>query len=729
MFKPRYILLIVLLANFKMIMAQEDLYVKLTDAKKNPSKVKYLHVDGDQSSLDTLNNYITRFGHLSGIAIEGKVTDDASLWKSLYQLRLLEQLIFLNNDLSNIQLGGSSSTIKELWISGSKRLSSATLTSTFTQCKYLQVLRINEMDDKVTPATINTLKLLRYVQFTNCKWNFDDIASQLKYCKKLRYLDLSENRFQIIGRHIKQLPDVRYLDLSGNELTEISSRFKSVKGLDSLILNRNQFTNIEPIAQLIQNIPLSYVAFDEDTVVNKDDISYLLPGKEIVWSDDKITDNKFILPKGHSGLDSYAKIDSISFYRAQENFSGGSAVKLLSPAYIEYDQLYFPNPLKKYDSLSFAKRYLDSSYIYTNKINYQNNTPEGYYYPLKYDKAHRNWYKKKRLKKIVHPKHSYVLISILDSPKEMEGSILFAVNINDPESKREDLKAYSGIVWEALGYSDRKLFEQELIQQKAWSDVRFTFDQEKTEYRIELKGRFENTSVVVQPRKSTDLTNLKDMDKTGPKMADRYTKALGKSAIHFNKELIKTKQKLLRPYDKELKSLWGIVEAKMSDEEKAWTKDNWLEYYKKVKANEFYLLANKQLGIQYLSRYLESQHFLRSNGLDFYVGQKWVNFELLNKDSTMLDIKDYCMIDMDRKLVKYYKATNDNQILYEPFHKYMLITQLKDGRVVYLDSRQLLALKDSSKLVIDNESFIDSNISNAMFFKIYVLSIMNKLNY
>jgi hypothetical protein len=520
-----------------------------------------------------------------------------------------------------------------------------------------------------------------------------------------------------------------FLDLSSNELTEISPRLKSLKTLDSLILNRNQITNIEPIAKYLPNSTLNYLVFDDDTLVNKDGIAYMLPGKEIIWSDNKRIANQFVLPKGEILDAQQNKIDSISFENKEIQVSGNSSIKLLSPAFIEYDQLYFPNPLKKYDSLKFAKRYLDSSYIYTQKINYQNNTPEGYYYPLKYDKAHQNWYKKKRLKKIVHQKHSYVLVTLLNSPKELEGSVLFELNINDVKSKRDDLKAFEGIVWEALSYNSKKRFEEEIITQKAWSDVRIVFDEAKTEYRVELKGRFKNATVFVQPRKSTDLGNLKDMEKSAPKMAERYKKALSKNEIQFNKELIKSKQKLLRPCDKELKNLWGIVEAKMSDEEKGWTKDVWLQYYKAVKKNEFTLLANNELGIQYLSRYLESQGFMRSNGLDFYVGQKWVNFELLSKDSSNLDIKDYCIIDMDRKLVKYYKATNDHQILYEPFHKYMFITQLKDGRVVYLNDKQLLALKGSGQLLIDKDSIINSDISNGVFFKNYILNTLNSLNY
>ncbi len=729
MVKLKYIMLLLMVVQFQVGGAQSELYVNLSTAKKDPVKVKYLVVNGDKESLDTLNYYIARFGHLSGLAIEGKVYNEESLWKSLYQLRLLEQLIFLNNELSTIQLGGSSSTVKELWITGSKKLSSKNLTSIISQIKYLQVLKINEIEDNVTPNTIKDLKLLRFAQITNCNWKFDDIVSQLGNCKALKYLDLSENRFQIISRHIKQLPDVVFLDLSGNELTEISPRLKNLKTLDSLILNRNQITTIEPVAKYLQNTTLNYVVFDDDTIVNKDGIAYLLPGKEIVWLDNKITVNQFVLPKGKVKDSQKNKIDSISFENTQIQVSGNSSVRLLSPAYIEYDQLYFPNPLKKYDSLNFAKRYLDSSYIYTQKITYQNNTPEGFYYPLKYDKAHQNWYKKKRLKKIVHQKHSYILVTLLNSPKEMEGSVLFVININDIKSKRDDLKAFEGIVWEAFNYNSKKLFEEEIITQKAWSDVRIAFDETKTEYRIALKGRFKNATVLVQPRKSTDLGNSKDMEKTAPKMADRYKKALSKNEIHFNKELIKTKQKLLRPYDKELKNLWGIVEAKMSDEEKGWTKDVWLEYYKAVKENEFTLLANKELGIQYLSCYLESQSFMRSNGLDFYVGQKWVSFELLSKDSTNLDIKDYCIIDMDRKLVKYYNATNNHQILYEPFHKYMFITQLKDGRVVYLNDKQLLALKGSGKLLIDKESIINSDISNGVFFKKYILNTLNALNY
>jgi hypothetical protein len=59
----------------------------------------------------------------------------------------------------------------------------------------------------------------------------------------------------------------------------------------------------------------------------------------------------------------------------------------------------------------------------------------------------------------------------------------------------------------------------------------------------------------------------------------------------------------------------------------------------------------------------------------------------------------------------------------------MFITQLKDGRVVYLNDKQLLALKGSGQLLIDKDSIINSDISNGVFFKNYILNTLNSLNY
>ena len=713
----------------------QSLYHPLSFAIKNPEKTKFILVKGDSISLDSLNHNIDMFAHLSGLAVYGKVEKENSLWESLYKLRLLEQIILIDNDLKRIQIGGSSSTVKEIWISGSNKLNYESLNAVLSQTKYLQVLRLNGFDDVRVPSSISKLKLLNTAQFTNCNWTFKDIAELLKECKQLTYLDMSDNKFQIVGRETKFLPNLKYWDLSGNDLADSPLKMKYLTKLDTFIINRNKIENKVPTAEKLESLFIRYLILDKDSTHLQDKIRYSLPGKEIVWTDKKITNSSFVLPEGDFVEIEANKFDSISFTKRIDKYNTeSSSIKPLSPAYIVYDKLNFPNPLIDFDTASFSTRYLNPDYIYTHKINNQNHTKSGYFYPLKYDKSHKNWYKKKRQRKLNHNLHSYITIIVVKSPKDFKGNVLINYFINTLESTRTELQAYKGLVWEAIEFKSKKDFEREFIKQKAWSDIRIEYDVNGQPNKLIFKGRFENKTLLVIALKSSNPNDVNDLEKICAQMSDRYSKILTKSESNFNRNLEKSRQRALRPESKEIDALWEIVKAEMSEEEKAWSSEEWMSYYEKIKKNEFSILAKHNVSIPYLSRYLESQGFKSSTGFDFYAGQKWMDFDLMSIDfetcdSISLPLKDYCLIDVDRKVVKYFKADKSNKILFEPFHQFIFVGQLTDNRVVTLNYQQILSIIKNGKLILGNADFVEYKMTNAKFYKKNILSVLNNLNY
>jgi hypothetical protein len=57
------------------------------------------------------------------------------------------------------------------------------------------------------------------------------------------------------------------------------------------------------------------------------------------------------------------------------------------------------------------------------------------------------------------------------------------------------------------------------------------------------------------------------------------------------------------------------------------------------------------------------QGFNKSLGVEFYIGQKCKSIKVLNTDSTVIKFSDYCLKDLDRKLVKYYESDTLDKIL------------------------------------------------------------------
>ena len=194
----------------------------------------------------------------------------------------------------------------------------------------------------------------------------------------------------------------------------------------------------------------------------------------------------------------------------------------------------------------------------------------------------------------------------------------------------------------------KESFSQRFINQKAWSDLRIEFD--GNVFTVKLKGRYFDDEFTARLRYKRDPDLMKDIEKNMDKAFERYEKASGREELRFNKSLSKLKNKELRPYEKELKALWKKVESKMSEEEKAMTHDEWLEYYEKVKASEFSLLQSSQLNLAYLARYMVSQGFQEKRSNDFYVGQRWIEATLINEGDT-LSIKQLCIVNLDQKIV------------------------------------------------------------------------------
>lgn len=726
-----YIGSVLLVLVLQLGFTQKGLYVPFEKAKENPEQVRFLYIAGDSISMEEFKEMAPSFSSLAGLAVDGKVGNSEHLWSALLKLNMLQELILKNNELKQLNIGASSSTLQLLWIIGSPKISSANIDRALEQAEYLRSLRIIGIEDPALPTRLGQLNILENLQISQTNWQFELILSLLNP-NHIKSLNLSDNNFQSIGKGLKSFKKISCLDLSGNELMDLPKQMKHLNALDSLVLNRNHLTKIQDEVKSLQKLAFSYLVLPEDSVTNRDDFEYALPGKEILWSNNVIHNKALEIPLTyHIDKKKVVNEESINLKYAYESISGSSKSVLLSPAYLIYETLHFANPLKSFDSTTYEDRYLDSTYQYVKKMQYQNLTEDGHYYKLKYNSGHGNWYKGKKKRKIKHRKHSPLLIEVLKTPSELEGIILFSIKEHSERTKRKELNVYKSMVWETMEHVDEASFKEAVITQKLWSDVRINYDSASMEHTITLKGRYETISFPVQGRKLLDLTNIEAVIKTYAKLDIKYQKNLAKNGARFNKKIIKKKKKRLKPHKKETYKLWNMVEEKMSDEEKEMDRYQWRQYYAEMKKNEFGLLSKVPLDMAYLSRLVEAHQFTRVRGNDFFVGQKRMAFSIIDEDSSIQTVKDFCLFDLDRKLVKYFDGDSLNYIQFAPFHQYIAFGQLEDGKVFEIDNEQIIQLwnkGENGKFIIPKR--IDFGYStNGAFYKQELFPIMKELVY
>ena len=712
--------------------AGSENYIALEKALENPEKAKHIEVNCDSISFSVLQERISDFMHLSGIAFIGAPKQESKIWEVLSHLRMLEQVLFIDNNLTEVKVGGSSSTIKKLWLKGSPNINVNSLNTVLRKANYIQYLRLDSIQSEVYPFEIGKLELLKELQISNSTWRSRILFMIAGRCEKLKRLDLHSNNFQFIGNEIKRVNHIRYLDISGNGLSKLPKALVKLNKVDTLVLNRNGFTQYDELSKKLKTMRLAHLITDIDSIISVEDFEYSLPGMTIDWSNLILENYSFTLP--HNFLQpkkNKSSIDSIQLQKLSFKALGSSSLKLRSPAYIIYDNVEMPNPLKDFDTIRFLSRFNSREYEVTDKIAVQNHTRDQKYHPLKKNKKTGLFEKKKSLKKIKHYKHSPVQLFIEEPPKEYEELILFKVQ----SEKTDVLKNYARIVWEAIDYNTgNENFKNKFIKQKSWSDVRlFKEEGEKGIHRLVFKGRFQDDSLFVIPRELNKLGDEKFtekyLEKTVPKLFVKYEKNLVKIEKKFNKNLTRAIKKAQRKDIRRITALWAQIEAKMTDEEKEMNKPDWVRYCQNILENEFPLLAREKFQLIYLTRFLNSQGFKESKGQDFFVGQKWKSIGLLNSDSSAQEIKDYCLIDLDRRLVKYYEADSVSKILVEPFHNYQFIAQLKSGQVVSLNPAKTKQLLNNETYSIEPKVLVNPNITNASFFRQHILREVNKLVY
>lgn len=697
-------------------------FSSIKDAIKDPKATKFIDLRADSASLELLRDHVKSFAHLRGLALQGRVENTEALWTILSELQLLEYLFFLDNDLKELKIGGTTSTLKYLWIKNSPSLDAQSLNAFLNRSNLINSLRLDQVNLGMPPKALKNMPILKELQISGADIKFKELMAVLIKYSSIQRLNISDNNFQLIDKGLKKLRNLKYLDISGNNLSGSMAHMKHLRQLDTLIANRNAFNNLNPVARKIQLTGAHFIALDNRSEKIRNEVEYLLPGQEVIWNSKKYFSKKMELPSFES-TDKKIEEAEVEKTKTKNRISEYAAVtnevKLLSEAYLTYDRLVFPNPLRNFDTTRFTARHLDSSYVFVEKINMQNHTLEGEKHKLKFSRKYGGIKKKKKTVKIDHYKDSHVIFDFY-TEKESDVGHVITIDFNHVEGqKRRDMNGFRQYVW--LITMDKEMFRREFIEQKAWSDIRLEF--EKGIFRIKLKGRFEDAEFEAELRYKRNPNEMRKLEKSASTAFAKYQGGYSKEEVRFNKSLKSKKKKVLRPYAKELSKLWAIVESDMSEEEKEMSHKEWLEYYRELKKVEYSLLPSTPFNLAYLSRYMVSQGFREKRSNDFYVGQRWVDASIIYQNDT-LELDRLCIIDLDQKMVSKVNVKR-NAVLLEPFHDFIIYGVSKQQQYFSLGKEEVEQLLNKSAVEVKELKSKEELPNVAVFYKERIFPILS----
>ncbi len=103
----------------------------------------------------------------------------------------------------------------------------------------VECIIINSCELKSIPQEIVNIESLKYLSISNCELtSFKNITD----LRNLQYLNLTNNKINIIPRNIEKLSNLQYLELTGNLIQQLPKQLKKLKSLKFLSLDFNQLT-------------------------------------------------------------------------------------------------------------------------------------------------------------------------------------------------------------------------------------------------------------------------------------------------------------------------------------------------------------------------------------------------------------------------------------------------------------------------------------------------------
>jgi hypothetical protein len=546
----------------------QDLAEKITD----PDSVTSLLINFNEES----NNF----------AIMNKFINIKNLWLQEMQNEDVEKI-------NSLKCPGT------LIISDSPELDLDAFFENFKKCENLSYLALQGDQIDEIPEMILKFKKLERIS-VNDNDNID-IKSLLGYCKDLPLLtsvDLSGNRISTLPSGIPVVNNIHAISLRDNLLESTGKFINSFPGVDSLQLDGNMFASISDELIKLKNSKIKYISIDSSVVLDdrwKDikteypqTVFNLVPDFPISAGIDAgnsdIPDSmSFTLKEPVDTASSDSVV--IGYFKLEKN-----TFSILSDAYLHYPRLF---PLEKYafDSLLFEERFSD--------LNYINNVKKTL------------TFKKGRIQLSYGKVYSRII------------SFYIQTNQSYVNKNYNELSVYNGKTKWVYKLKDYKRgeFKKKFIGTKnhpvLWNDIKIEYDANANDYQIILKNdtALFNFDCYIKKTEMPLFNNKKKrksevssvaLEKVNLKKYLRYVKLRSSRESKVNKAIVKDMDLYKKTMLKYSNANWlSFQQIYMSDEEKAMTREQWLEYYEKVIANEPEAIRNRDASVDATERALD----------------------------------------------------------------------------------------------------------------------------
>ena len=342
----------------------------------------------------------------------------------------------------------------------------------------------------------------------------------------------------------------------------------------SVTLNYREFR--DPVDFLVSGIPMKY---DTGGVVTNFESAGMFEltasanATEIKLAPDKKIDMNFASTSKDSTYNFYAFNDNTGnweYLNKPATVTSQTAIKIKQPTQAYYKFKYFSQANARFfDSTSFAKRFTDTSYVYTaRKVSWT-----GY---KKIFYRHQN---KKREKSM------YSLVKISNVKKTKEGTVVFKVDYI--YKSHPEMQEFNNLYFALNENMSTAEFKQKFAKRKYYNDIRVVALGSDVELQLKDKQSIKNVSanLVMLDQKG----KVKEVKNASNRMR-HYNRRLNSRERAFNKNIAKGKNnenEIMIPdaYERKLEA-YKVAKKFMTADEKKMTYNEWLDYYKQGEENE-----------------------------------------------------------------------------------------------------------------------------------------------
>jgi hypothetical protein len=675
-------------------------------------KTKNLSIDlSSAEEVDQVLKKIHTFKYLESISFEGEAAegDLKKLFFRISTLKNVSEISFKENELVKIPENISMlKNLQSLSIEGNIELDYADL---FTHLKNTKIVELYLLDNdlKKVPATLGEITSLKKLQLSgNDKMDYTELVETLSKIPGLNTLSIPLNYITELPKNINKLSSLTVLDVSNNNLTELPGEISGLKTINNLSIQGNLL--LDPVKDLekLKGNKIQYLALDKEIGgAELEEIKKLFPDAQIDFPVNKELEEVADTKKTEKAVEP-------AVYNGELKVLNETTV--LSGAYLSYPT-FFAGLDYNMDTLKFEERYANLQYENTRRI-------------VRGFRTNPALYMRDNCMRLEKP------------GKKKEIWFRFATDDARLSNAYPELRTFSGMYWVYKGDLSKRKFRKKFLKKRArpdyrgifglkplkrkmpirWNDVRIDYSKNNSLFTITLKSDTGFVSFPAYPL-IADIS-VERSQQTYHRRHMLYKKALLRRKQRFERNLARSK----RQYDNDFKRLsgfaWKELQIRMSNEEKAMSKETWLNYYDNIIANERKALDKSALNPQFIMRSLQLRNYTiltssaqvtQSVNPNGNFANKMMNADFINaKDSSKLVVLNIFILDNKRKIVEQITGTlglTPNLIPIKQYTSQTLLVELRNGNWGFVNAGEIdKELFDPNKVFRLHTQLFDKNL-------------------